>query len=203
METILSIALGVSLAASCGLRAFLPLFAAGLLGRLLDDQVSFNEGFRWLASTPCLAALAVAVVAEVAADKIPALDHALDAVQTPVRTIAGVVVCAAVVVDLPTWITAITALVAGGGAALSVHSAKATARVASTATTAGVANPVLSFLEDGLCLAASVLSLLFAALAVVFCLATLAAAAYVLRAVLRRRKRGRAAASAAPLSEAT
>ena len=37
-----------------------------------------------------------AVVAEVAADKIPAVDHLLDAIQAPVRTLAGMLVAAAV-----------------------------------------------------------------------------------------------------------
>jgi hypothetical protein len=190
LETVVSVALGLSLAASCGLRAFMPLFVAALLARLFDG-VELGENFEWLSSTPALITLGVAVVAEVAADKIPALDHALDVIQAPVRTIAGVVVAAAVMVDLPTWATVSLALVVGGGSALSVHSAKAAVRVGSTATTAGAANPLLSLLEDVVCFLASVLSVLFAVAAVIVSCLVLVVLVFLGRLLYRKlRARG-------------
>ncbi len=195
LETIFSIALGISLAASCGLRAFMPLFVAGLLSRLFEDTLSLGETFSWLSSTPALIALGVAVLAEIAADKVPALDHILDTVQTPVRTIAGMVVAAAVMTDMPGYITALVAIVAGGGAALSVHATKAMVRLGATATTGGVANPFISLGEDFVCLLASVLSVIFAGVAVIVAVLTGIVVVVAIRYFLARRKLKKAAAA--------
>lgn len=190
-ELVVSIALGVSLAATCGLRAFLPLFVAGTFARF--DVISLGETFAWLESTPALVALFVAVVAEVAGDKIPALDHALDAVQTPVRTVAGMVVAAAVAGDLPGWATALFAIVAGGGAAASVHTTKSLVRLGSSATTAGAANPFISLLEDAVALVASVLSVLLWIVAMVVAALVLLFVALAIRTLIRKRRERRAA----------
>lgn len=160
-----SLCVGLALAASCGLRAFMPLLAAGLAGRMGFQPL--GESFAWLQETPALIALSVAVLVELVADKVPALDHALDAIQTPVRTVAGAVALAAVLAPCPTWAKVLLGLV-GGGAALGVHATKAAIRVGATSTTAGVANPFVSLLEDALCLAASALSVLVTACAAVF-----------------------------------
>lgn len=170
VELALSLALGVSLAASAGLRAFLPLLLTGLAARydvgVIDD---LGTHFAWLESTPALIALGVATVVEILADKVPAVDHALDALQTPVRTIAGMVAVGAVMPGtLEPWMTALAAVVAGGGAAASVHAGKSVVRVGSTATTAGVANPLLSLAEDVVALIVPVLSLIAIAFAVLF-----------------------------------
>ena len=187
MDVIISIALGLSLAASCGLRAFLPLLVAGVAARVGEGWIPLSDSFAWLQSTPALIALSVAVLAEVVADKVPALDHALDVVQTPVRTVAGMAVAAAVAGELPGWATALFAVVAGGGAALSVHATKSVARVGSTAATAGIANPLLSLGEDLACLAASVLSVLLWFVAVALAAVVLGFVAWVVVRLLRRR----------------
>jgi hypothetical protein len=160
METTLtilaSIVLGISLAASCGLRAFLPLFVVGLLARF-TDLVDLGDAFEWLSTGPALVALGVGVLAEVLADKVPALNHLLDALQTPVRTGAGMLITAAVIVDLPTWMVALLAIIVGGGVALAVHTAKSTVRLGATASSAGTLNPLASLLEDVACLVTTVL----------------------------------------------
>jgi hypothetical protein len=158
-----SIALGVALAASCGLRAFLPLFVLGLAARL--GFVDVGEHFAWLTHAPALLALAVAVLAETLGDKVPWLNHLLDLLATPARTIAGMLVCAAVVVDLPIWVVALLAIIVGGGVALAVHVAKGGARLASSAATGGASSPAHSFVEDIACLASTVLSLVFTLIA--------------------------------------
>lgn len=166
-ELIAAAALGIALSASAGLRAFLPLFVAGLAARVWRPEL-LGDSFQWLQETPALIALGIAVVAELAADKVPALDHLLDAVQGPVRTGAGVLAAAAVAgAELPAWATALVAVV-GGSVALGTHSAKSLLRVGSTAATGGLANPVISFLEDVLSLLISVLSILAAVLALLF-----------------------------------
>ena len=75
MEVVISICVGISLSASAGLRAFMPLFMAGFLARW--DWIPLGESFEWLSEPPALIALGVAMCCEMAADKIPALDHAL------------------------------------------------------------------------------------------------------------------------------
>jgi len=192
-----SLAIGLSLAASCGLRAFLPLFVLALAGRLGPDSLSLiqSESLQWLQSTPALIALGVAVVAEVTADKFPAVDHVLDLVQGPVRTLAGGVACVAVVGHLPLWVTALAAIVAGGGA-LSVHAGKSALRVGSTATTAGVANPALSLGEDALCLGTSLVAVLLGAAAV--CTLALLLAAVIVVFVRRLRGGGEEGEALAP-----
>lgn len=153
-----ALCLGLALAASAGLRAFMPLLVTAVAARL--GWIPLGESFQWLAETPALIALGVAVVLEMAADKVPALDHALDVVQGPLRTAAGVLACCAVLTPAsPTWATALLSIVAGG-AALSVHATKSFVRLGSTTATAGVANPVVSLIEDALCLVATVLSTL-------------------------------------------
>ena len=195
MELLFSIALGISLAATCGLRAFLPLFLAGASARW--GGVPLTEAFQWLAGGPALAALSVAVVVEIAADKVPAVDHVLDLIQGPVRTIAGGVVAAAVVAELPGWATALVAIVAGSGAALTVHSAKSLLRLGSTATTAGLANPLLSLGEDVVCFLTAVLSLLLWVVAALVAAAAVGVAGYVVVRLVRRRRAPRPAADAA------
>ena len=54
-----SLAVGLSLAASCGLRAFLPLFVLAIVSRLGPESLSLiqSESLQWLQSTPALIAL--------------------------------------------------------------------------------------------------------------------------------------------------
>jgi hypothetical protein len=180
--------LGIALSASAGLRAFVPLFAAGLAGRL--GWVPVAHSLHWLTDTPALLALGAALVVEVAADKVPALDHALDVIQAPVRTAAGSLACVAVVApDSPTWATALLAIVAGG-TALSVHATKSFVRLGSTTATAGLANPVLSLIEDGLSVVGTALSLLLTAFAALVALLAVCWVVFGVRKLRRLRGKG-------------
>ena len=53
IESLLSIALGLGLAAATGFRIFVPLLIAGLAARF--GYLPLGDGFQWLASTPALA----------------------------------------------------------------------------------------------------------------------------------------------------
>jgi hypothetical protein len=138
---------GVALAACSGLRAFLPLLVVGAAARL--EWIRLGEAFEWLSSTPALIVFGLAVVLEVAADKIPLLDHALDAVQFAIKPVAGTIIAASVMVELTPLQATVLAIVTGGTVADVVHLAKSKLRVASTALTAGAGNPVVSTAEDG------------------------------------------------------
>jgi hypothetical protein len=183
-------AMGVALAACAGLRTFLPLLGIGLAARF--DLVSLGPGFDWLAGTPALVTLSVAVVLEILADKVPLLDHALDLVGTVAKPIAGGVVAAAPIADFSPLELSIAWIVAGGSLAALVHLGKSGLRVGSTLVTGGLGNPLLSLVED---VAAFVGLVLAFVLPILAALAALAAIAVV--AIVRRRRRVAAPAATA------
>jgi hypothetical protein len=145
---ITSLLLGVGLAASCGLRTFLPLLMMGLAARFHLGGISLNEHLAWVSSTPSLVALAVATVAELAADKIPVVDHLLSLVGTLTRPLAAALAVAAAFQHSDPGTAALAGLVVGVPTALAVHTAQTGTRLTSTATTAGIANPFISAVED-------------------------------------------------------
>jgi hypothetical protein len=147
IDLLQSIALGIGLAACAGLRAWLPLFVLGASVRL--GVIPSGEAFRFLGSNTALAVFAMATVIELIADKIPVVDHALDLLSTLLKPVAGIVLAASVLwtVDDPIVAIALGVMV-GAPAAFAPHAAKATLRGVLSPMTAGLAAPVLSFLED-------------------------------------------------------
>jgi hypothetical protein len=145
IDAVLSIAIGVGLAAAAGLRIFVPLIVLGTAARF--GWVPLASGFEWLASDVGLGMLGVATVLEVAAYYIPWLDNLLDVAAGPLATIAGVVIAAAVMTDLPPAVRWSAAIIAGGGTAAAVQTLTSVARLKSTAMTGGFANPFLATLE--------------------------------------------------------
>jgi hypothetical protein len=146
MEAMSAAAFGLVLAACAGLRAFLPVLGACIAIRVGELQVP--EALEWMGSGTTLAIFGVATLLELLGDKIPVVDHALDAVQTLVKP--GLAVLAAIPFThqlSPEFGTAL-AIIVGAPLALGVHTAKASARVASTGLTGGIANPILSVVED-------------------------------------------------------
>ena len=157
-QLLFQILMGIGLAASAGLRAFLPLLVVGIAGRA--GWVPLSDNFAWLAGWPALIVLGVAVLVEVMSDKFPAVDNFLDMIQVFVKPVAGTILVAAVVIDLSPLQTTVLALILGSGTAGTVHVVKAKTRLVSTVTTAGAANPVLSVAEDTAALGGSVLALM-------------------------------------------
>lgn len=162
--TIISIALGIGLAASTGFRVFLPLFALSLSAYFGLWPV--NENWQWLASTPALIILGVATVAEIAAYLIPFIDNLLDTLAVPLAGLAGTAVMASTTADLSPAVTWTLAIIAGGGTAAAIKGTAATGRAASTVTTGGIANPIVSVAETGTALFLTVVSLFLPFMAV-------------------------------------
>ncbi len=184
-----TLALAIALAASAGLRAWLPLLLAGALARL--GVLDLGSSFQFLASNKALVLFGVATVVELVGDKLPAVDHVLDLIGTPLRPAAGALLAASVLGTVSDPLTALViGTVVGAPSALVPHAAKAALRSVSTATTGGLANPVLSLIEDVL----SVLTFVLAVLVPLVVVALLGLTLYVASRWLRRR---RAAASAA------
>ena len=152
------LAMGFALAACVGLRTFLPLLAAGLLARF--GYVDLGDKFEWMARTPALIVFGSAVLFEVLADKVPGLDHALHAVESFVKPVAGTLVAASMFTNLDPTTAVVLGLVGGGTIAGAIHVAKGTTRIASTAITGGLGNPFLSILDDILAVGGVVLAFL-------------------------------------------
>jgi hypothetical protein len=182
LEIVPSLALGIGLAACAGLRAWLPLLLLGSLARW--GVVDLSPSFEFVSTTRALILFGVATVVEIAGDKIPAVDHALDALSTVLRPAAGSLLAASVLWQVSDPLTAMALGVAvGAPSALVPHAAKSTLRVVSTSFTGGLANPVLSLLEDAIAL---VLFVLTVVLPVVAASLVVLAGFLVARRLLRR-----------------
>jgi hypothetical protein len=186
-----SLAMGIGLAACAGLRAWLPLLLAGLLAR--GGVLELGPSFRFIASNEALILFGVATVVEMLGDKIPAVDHALDAISTVLRPAAGSLLVASVMWKIPDPLTALALGVAvGAPTSLVPHAAKSALRAASTAFTGGLGNPVLSLLED---LAAVLLFVFAIVVPIALALTILLVAGLVARRLARRRVRSTIAAT--------
>ncbi|HXH37809.1 MAG TPA: DUF4126 domain-containing protein [Thermoanaerobaculia bacterium] len=145
---IASLLTSAGLGLGAGINAYATLLVFGLVARW-QPAIFHDELARFFATTPVLIVVAVLYLLEFAADKIPTVDHVWDVIHTLIRPAAGALVAWAAVSDRIPHGAVILASVIAGGAALGSHLTKATVRGASTLSTAGLGNPVLSLLEDG------------------------------------------------------
>jgi uncharacterized membrane protein len=170
------------LSASAGLNAYIPLLIVGLLARY-TDTISLSPPWDTLTDPWVLLVLAVLLLVEILADKIPAVNHANDAIQTIIRPVAGAIVFAASA-HVITDITPVLAMICGLFIAGAVHGVKALAvRPAVSATTAGTANPVVSTVED---IIATVLSIIAVLIPVVLGALICVVTAWIIWLILRR-----------------
>jgi uncharacterized protein DUF4126 len=154
-----SLAMGIGLAACAGIRAWLPLLMAGGLARW--GIIELGPSFQFIASDRALILFGVATVLEILADKVPAVDHALDSLSTVLRPAAGSLLAASVLWQVSDPLTALALGVAvGAPTSLVPHAAKSLLRAASTTFTGGLANPFISILEDLMAVALFVLTVL-------------------------------------------
>ncbi|MFZ2959303.1 MAG: DUF4126 family protein [Candidatus Ozemobacteraceae bacterium] len=169
MTFIVALLTGVSLSACTGLRAFLPPFLIGLLLRFDPSNVAgYALSLGFLTKTPVLIALGIAVVVEFSADKIPWVDHILDLIQGPVKVIISMVLTYPLLTNGGdfSWVALLLATVCGGGTGISVHAGKASIRTASTTTTGGLLNPVISVVEEAVAAAGTLLTIFLPVLSI-------------------------------------
>ncbi|QLE02965.1 DUF4126 domain-containing protein [Galbibacter sp. BG1] len=164
-ETIISIFLGIGLAASAGFRVFLPLFVLSLAAHF--NIIDLSTDWQWIGSIAAIITLGVAMVLEIFAYYIPFVDNTLDALAVPLAAIAGTAVMVSTIADLSPVVTWSMAIIAGGGTATLVKGASAGTRLTSTATTAGLGNPIVSTVETGSSIFMSVVSIFFPVIAIV------------------------------------
>lgn len=149
---------GAGLASASGLNAFIPMLSLGLLSRF-TDLVNLPAGWGWLENEWVLGIIAVLLVLELVADKIPAIDSINDVVQTVIRPTAGGIVFGAgtaaqtsAIQNPAEWwqSNAWVPVVIGVITALVVHAGKAGTRAATNTVSVGAAAPVLSVGEDAM-----------------------------------------------------
>jgi hypothetical protein len=158
MAIVTTLLTAVGLGLGAGLNAYATLVVVSLVARFAPGVLP-GDLARFFASTPILIAAVVLYAIEFVADKIPAVDHVWDVVHTFIRPLAGAAVALATVSPAMPRGVVILASVLAGGAALGSHLTKSATRVASTATTGGVGNPILSLGEDVLAFAGAGLSI--------------------------------------------
>lgn len=140
--------MGLCIAATCGLRAFLPLLMVSILS--LTGRVELNESFAFLGSWPALAMFATASVAELGGDKFPGVDHLMDACGVALKPAAATVAAGAFFAEVEPLTALALGLVGGGVSASAIGLAKAKARLWTSGLTAGLGNSVVSLGEDAI-----------------------------------------------------
>ena len=207
LEIVLESLMGIGLASSAGLNAYIPLLIVGLLGRF-TDVIELPGSFRWLQNPWVLGLLTLLFAIEFVADKIPVIDHINDAVQTVVRPTSGGLVFGAAsgaqtaaITDPADFFTSNqwVPIVAGIVISFIVHSMKAAARPVINASTAGVGAPVASTAEDFLSALMSIVAILLPVLILFFILGMVGFFVLV-RRWRRRRKEAKAARQAAAVA---
>ncbi len=146
------------LSASAGLNAYIPLLVVGVIAHY-TNWIKLTPPYDLLANPWILILVSLLLIVEMLVDKIPAVNHINDIIQTVFRPAAGAIVFAASAHVL-TGLNPLLALACGLLVAGSVHTVKSVAvRPAVTATTGGAANVPVSLAEDGVATVLSILSI--------------------------------------------
>ncbi len=184
IQGILDLASAFGLSTSAGLNAYIPMLTLALLARF-TKFIQLEEPWSYLSSGWVIALLVVLLLIEEFADKIPAVDSINDIIQTFIRPTAGAIVFAA---TTESSINMHPVLSFGCGVILagSVHAIKAGARPVLTATTAGVANPIVSTIEDIISASTSFVAIIFPYLIVLWAILLMALIILIIR--WRRRR---------------
>jgi hypothetical protein len=185
MELLTGIFTAFGLSASAGLNAYIPLLLVGLLARY-TDLIHLNAPWDTLSNPWIVLMLCILVIIEMLADKIPAVNHLNDLVQTLIRPAAGAIAFAASA-NVVTNVSPVLALACGLLVAGTVHVAKAGAlRPMVTATTGGAGNIPVSIAED---VVSTILSFLAIALPIVVGTLLIILAAFIIYWLYRRSNR--------------
>ena len=182
----LSIVLGIALAAATGFRVFLPMLIVS--GAANTGHLQLDNSFAWLGTPSAVTMLSVAALAEVLAYYVPVIDNLLDTLATPAALVAGTIVSAAVMTDVPPMVKWTAAVIAGGGIAGLTQGLTGMLRAHSTVLTGGLGNSVISTAELGGALLISFLALVAPAAAIALVILFLLVTIRLLRRLFRRVK---------------
>jgi hypothetical protein len=173
---------GITLAAPAGVNAYIPLLAVGIAERA--GWLQLRQPFDLLGSWWFIGLIAVLLLVEIAADKVPAVDHVNDVIQTFVRPAAGglLAVASSPGGKIEPWLLLVAGVLIAGG----VHAVKASARPVINASTGGVGAPIVSTAED---VGAAGVSIMAIALPVITFVLVVAFVLFAVWAIWRWRKR--------------
>ena len=186
-EAISGLSAAFGLSGSAGLNAYIPLLLVALAARfpMSDPLVKLQAPFDLLGSWWAIGLIAVLLVVEIVADKIPAVDTVNDTIQTFIRPAAGAILFAGsanVITDVHPILALGSGLLVAGG----VHATKTAARPVVTVTTGGIGNPIVSTLEDIVAFVISLLAIILPIIAAILLIIFLFLVIYFVR---RRRQR--------------
>jgi hypothetical protein len=186
MNELLSVCVGVGLAAACGFRIFIPPLIMSIAA--LSGNLTLSSSFQWIGTYPALITFAVATALEITAYYVPWLDNLLDTIASPAAMVAGTIVTASMVSGMSPFLQWTLAIIAGGGAAGLVQSATVLTRATSSATTGGLANPLVATGEWALSIGMTLLTLVLPIVAILALVVAVALGGRKLWGVLARRR---------------
>lgn len=163
MQYVVSIFLGLGLAAGSGFRVFVPLLVTNVASQL--GYVHLGSGFEWMGSWPAFAVFATATLAEIAAYYIPWLDNLFDTIGTPLAVIAGTILTSSFITGMDPMLRWVLAIIVGGGAAGIIKAGTAVIRLGSSTFTGGFGNSILATLENFISILFSVVAVFVPVLA--------------------------------------
>ncbi len=161
LDWFISLGLGLSLAACCGFRIFLPFFVASLAAKL--GWYTPTGSFAWIGTNAALICFSVASLIEFLGYMIPYIDHLLDVAAGPIAMFAGAIMSASLfgmgdfLNSAPTA-KMVLGLLIGGGTAGAVQATTSLLRLGSTQLTGGLGNPLFAKAETLLALFISLVS---------------------------------------------
>jgi hypothetical protein len=184
--------LGLSL--SAGVRAYLPVMAVGIasdVGNIGGIQIHLLPQFSWVGNPLFLVLMGFLTLYEISADKIPLIDHLNDTIHTVIRPLSGALIftCTSNALTNTGQIGMIIAAIIGGSLAATTHAAKAgVIRPATTVTTFGLGNPLVSLAEDALVIFTVILTFAVPVLAAILFLVLLFFVGKGLATLIKRRR---------------
>ena len=162
IDILVASSLGLGLAAASGFRVFIPPFLYGLFLRLdmVPISIPMTGISEWMASDIGLIILGVAMIVEILGYYVPWIDNLLDTIASPAAIIAGVMMMSSTLSDTHPSLQWGASIIAGGGVSGTVQIGTVATRAVSTATTGGLANPIVSTIEAGACIVCTILAIL-------------------------------------------
>jgi hypothetical protein len=180
MGLFIAICLGLGLAAACGLRVFVPLFAVSVAmkwGFMTGDApIQAAPAFQWMGSNAAVALFGVAAVVELVGYLFRWVDHLLDILAVPLAAGAGALLLTSQLTALalvpgadgadPTLVPLMhpalawgVGIVVGALIAIGVEAASIVGRLSSSVLTIGWLNPLYGMVESVLALAITLLTI--------------------------------------------
>lgn len=157
-EILLSVLMGIGLSAASGFRIFIPFLIVSIAS--FSGSLDLSESFSWIGTLPALITFGIAAIVEITAYYVPWLDNILDTIASPIAVIAGIILSASVITDISPLLKWALVIIAGGGIAAVIQGSTGITRAASSTTTGGLGNPVVSSVELGGSVLLSILAII-------------------------------------------